>query len=103
MGFFSDLFKTNSTVKASTNVKPNSLEDALNKCKKYNIDTFIMFTCKSCDYCSKYGVNKNGKGKVYSISGKSKKYPSMMKIPADLVIGRCPKCDRAISFNPYFE
>ncbi len=100
MGFFSSSFKKQNNL--SSNAKPNSLEDALNKCKQYNNDLFIMFA-KGCTYCSKYGSSRNGKGKVYSISGKDNKHPSMMIIPSDLVIGRCPKCDRAISFNPYFS
>lgn len=100
MGFFTDLFKGQK--EQISKAKPNSLEDALTKCKKYNNDLIIMFS-KGCTYCSKYGSSRSGKGKVYSISGKSKKYPSMMKIPADLVIGKCPKCDKCISFSPYFE
>lgn len=99
MGFFQNLKEQN---RLSPKAKPNSLEDALNKCKQYNNDLFIMFA-RGCSYCSKYGLSPNGKGKVYSVSGKSKKYPSMMVIPSDLVIGRCPECDKAISFGLYFS
>lgn len=74
----------------------NTLAYTLKRCKKYNNDTFQMFA-KGCNYCSKYG-----NGKIYSISGTSDKYPSMMTIPEDLVIGRCPHCDRAISFGVHF-
>ncbi len=100
MGFFANLIKENHN---SSNTKSNSLEATLTKCKRYKIDNFIMFTSNTCKHCSKYGRTRNGKGKVYSISGKSKKYPSMMTIPSDLVIGRCPECNKFISFSPYFD
>ena len=97
MGFL-DRFKVNN------NIQPNTIEYVLNDYKKYKNDTFIMFTSKTCDYCSKYGCKRNGKhhGKVYSISGKSKKYPAMSTIPKDLLNIRCPKCNSAISFNTYY-
>ena len=78
----------------------NTLAYVLKACKKYKVDTFQMFA-RGCEYCSKYGKDKNGNGKIYSVSGNSDKYPSMMIIPSNLVVGRCPCCDRPISFSTY--
>lgn len=96
MGFL-DLFKNK-----NNKLKQNTLAYVLADCKKFKIDTIIMFTAKTCNYCSKYGRKRNGGGKIYSISGKSKKYPALSTIPSDLLLGRCPKCDKTISFNTYY-
>ena len=76
-------------------MRHNTLEEAMQKCKDWNTDLIIMFSSTSCKYCSKYG----GKGRNYSVSGKSKRYRPLSVIPSDLVIGRCPVCNCAISFN----
>lgn len=81
----------------------NKYQITLNKCKKYHLDTIIVFTSKTCPHCSKFGRRKNGKGKVYSISGKKKKYPSVSTIPIELTTGKCPECGCYISYDPYFE
>ena len=73
----------------------NTLDETMQKCKEWNMDLIIMFSSSSCKYCSKYG----GKGRIYSVSGKSKRHRPLSIIPSDLVIGRCPMCDCAISFN----
>jgi len=73
----------------------NSLEEAMQKCHDWNIDLIIMFSSPSCKYCSKFG----GRGHTYSLSGNSKRYKPLSVIPGDLVIGRCPECECAISFH----
>ncbi len=99
MGMFSNLFK-NAKPKP---IKPtNPYLTAINKCQSYNLDSLIVFSSNNCTYCSKYGRQRNGKGKLYSISGK-KKYPPVSTIPANLTGGICPECGCHISYNPYFE
>lgn len=100
MGFFSNLIKPKQPINS---VKPNSFQDALNKCKKFNNDTIVMVTARHCSYCSKYGVSKNGKYKIYSVSGKNLKYPSIKTIPTDLTTGTCPKCNGSVAFLQHFE
>ena len=99
MGFFSNLFG-NTQSKPSQPTSPYLV--AINKCKRYNLDTLIVFASSKCPYCSKYGRRKNGTGKIYSISGK-KKYPSVTTIPVNLTGGICPECGCHISYDPYFE
>lgn len=105
MGLLSKLFsKPQPHAPQQPPVKPNSLAATLLECQKYKCDTFSMFTVPNCEYCSKYGRNRKGKAQVYSISGNSKKYPSMMIIPSDLVIGEpCPICNKYISFGIHID
>lgn len=94
--------ETENTV--SNNIKRNSLSATLMECKRFQLDNFIMFTSPCCEYCSKYSKNQKGERIVYSISGKSKAYPSMMIIPADLTTGDpCPICGKYYSFGIYME
>lgn len=60
MGFL-DLFKNK-----NNKLKPNTLAYVLADCKKFKIDTIIMFTAKTCNYCSKYGRKRNGGGKIFN-------------------------------------
>lgn len=50
--------------------------EAVEKCKKMNTDLLCITTNSKCPICSKYNH------KVYSVSGKTKKYP---KLPMELV------------------
>ncbi len=61
------------------------IEKDLKKYQSYKEDLVFLSTSRTCPICSKYN------SKIYSISGKSKKYP---KLP-DAVIrdgGFCPNC-----------
>ena len=65
------------------------IKSALDRCKKLNIDCVTISTNNSCPICSKYN------SKVFSISGKTKKYP---KLPSEISKngGFCPNCTLGI-------
>lgn len=66
------------------------IKATLNQCKKWKNDCVLVSTNKHCPICSKYNL------KVFSISGKSRKYP---KLPHEIskLGGFCPKCYLGIS------
>lgn len=68
------------------------IQETLNKCKKYNEDLVYITTKKTCPVCGKYDH------KIYSISGKSKKYPIL---PSKFVTdgGYCKNCFADISIK----
>lgn len=70
------------------------IKNALSECKKQNIDCVTISTNSSCPICSKYN------SKVFSISGKTKKYP---KLPSKISKngGFCPNC--ILGIYPYFD
>mgnify|MGYP004476234377 CR=1 FL=1 len=70
------------------------IKNAISKNKKQNNDYVFITTSKRCPICSKYD------SKVFSISGKSKKYP---KLPLEISKkgGFCPNCILGIS--TYFD
>lgn len=61
------------------------IKEALRKNKKNKNDFVLVSTNNRCPICKKYNA------KIYSISGKTKKYP---KLPAEIVKdgGFCPDC-----------
>lgn len=65
------------------------IKNVLDRCKKLNIDCVTISTNNSCPICSKYN------SKVFSISGKTKKYP---KLPSEISKngGFCPNCTLGI-------
>ena len=70
------------------------IRSAISKNKKCNNDYVFITTSKCCPICSKYD------SKIFSISGKSKKYP---KLPSAISKegGFCPNC--IIGITAYFE
>lgn len=70
------------------------IKECLENNKKWKNDYVLVTTTRTCPVCGKYNL------KVYSISGKSKKYP---KLPAEISKygGFCPKCYLGIS--TYFD
>lgn len=70
------------------------INETLNRAKEFKEDLVIVSTNSSCDIC------KNYNRKIFSISGKSKKYP---KLPSEIAQegGFCPKC--YLGLNSYFE
>ena len=70
------------------------VKDAIKKNREYKNDNVLITTNSSCAICSKYNR------KVYSISGKSKKYP---KLPFEISHdgGACPNC--FLGITSYFE
>ncbi len=70
------------------------IQQALKKNKKWKNDFVLIMTSNTCPICRKYNR------KVYSISGKSKKYP---KLPSVISRegGACPNC--SVSVNTYFD
>ena len=61
------------------------IKSTLDRCKKLNIDCVKISTNNNCPICNKYN------SKVFSISGKTKKYP---KLPLEISRngGFCPNC-----------
>lgn len=61
------------------------IHETLQKCKKEKRDLVEVLSLKGCKTCEKYG------NKIYSISGKSRKYP---KLPIEFSRdgGFCPEC-----------
>lgn len=70
------------------------IKESINKNKSWGNDLVIVNTSPSCPVCSKYN------NKIYSISGKSRKYP---KLPPEITQygGFCPNC--YLGLNAYFE
>lgn len=70
------------------------IKTALKKCKQFKNDCVLVSTNNHCSICSKYNL------KVFSISGKTKKYP---KLPREIYEhgGFCPNC--SISLTTYFD
>lgn len=70
------------------------VKDAIKKNKEFKNDYVLITTNKTCSICSKYNR------KIYSISGKSKKYP---KLPSEISHdgGTCPNC--ILGITSYFE
>ena len=70
------------------------IKEALKKNREWKNDYVLVSTNNRCPICSKYNL------KVYSISGKTKKYP---KLPDEIVKegGFCPKC--YLGLNTYFD
>lgn len=70
------------------------IRSCLARAREHKTDFVLISTNKKCPICSKYNQ------KVYSISGKSKKYPAL---PAEIKRqgGLCPNC--IIGMNPYYE
>lgn len=70
------------------------IHECLTKCKKYNVDLVRITTNPKCSVCGKY------EGKIFSISGKSKKYK---KLPEEFISegGICKSCIVGISI--YFN
>lgn len=78
--------------KRITNLK--GVEDAIRRNKEFKNDLVIVNTSRSCPIC------KNYDRKIYSISGRNKKYP---KLPQEIVKngGFCPNC--YVGLNSFFE
>ena len=91
------ILKKRNTIK----LPDGKLKEVINKCKRYGLDTFVMFTSNSCDYCSSYSLLSDGKRRIYSISGKDKRYTPMTSIPLDLAVSKCPKCNKFLSYGIY--
>lgn len=70
------------------------IKAALGKCKQWKNDCVFVSTNNHCPVCSKYNL------KVYSISGKTKKYP---KLPQEISKkgGFCPNC--SLGLNIYMD
>ena len=70
------------------------IKEALKKNKEWKNDCVLVSTNNHCPICSKYNL------KVYSISGKTKKYP---KLPDEIVKegGFCKNC--YLGLNTYFD
>lgn len=70
------------------------IQEVLLKQHEYNNDCVLVSTNSHCPICKQYNL------KVYSISGKTKKYP---KLPAEISQdgGFCPDCH--ISLYSYFD
>lgn len=70
------------------------INETLNSNKNWKNDFVIVQTNNICPICKKYN------SKIFSLSGKSKKYP---KLPSEIAQegGFCPKC--YLGLNSYFE
>lgn len=70
------------------------IKESLKKNKEWKNDCVLVSTNNHCPICSKYNL------KVYSISGKTKKYP---KLPDEIVKegGFCKNC--YLGLNAYFD
>ena len=70
------------------------IKETLRKCKEWKEDLVFVSTNNTCPICSPYNR------KIYSISGKNKKYP---KLPSEFITdgGFCTKCFAGI--NVYIE
>lgn len=70
------------------------INESLDRQRKFKNDLVIIYTNNTCSICKRY--NK----KIYSISGKSKKFP---KLPLEITKygGFCPNC--YLGVNSYFE
>lgn len=70
------------------------IKDKIKKCKELKSDCVLVLTNNSCPICQKYN------NKIYSISGKTKKYP---RLPIEITQngGFCPNC--YLGLNVYFD
>ena len=70
----------------------------INHLKKSHEDLFeFVGAYDDCPLCSMYS------GIVYSISGKSKYFPSMSELPENLKMDYCPECGGYLSFYPFYD
>lgn len=70
------------------------IKEDLAKNKEWNNDLVVIQTSTTCQTCSKYN------NKIYSISGKTKKYPTLPKTITEDG-GFCPNC--YLGINSFFE
>ena len=57
-----------------------------------------MFDGNSCcPLCSLY------KFRIFSVSGKDKRFPSLVSLPNEIHDGKCDVCNCSYSLNPWFE
>ncbi len=91
------IFKKRNTIK----LPDGKLKEIIEKCNRYGLDTFVMFASNNCEYCSPYAIMPNGKRRIYSISGKDKRYSPMTSIPLELAVSKCPKCNKFLSYGIY--
>jgi len=69
----------------------------IQKLASEGFDLIYIHPVAFCPLCSVYG------DRVYSISGKSKKYPALSSADKRITFARCPCCDCWISVGPFYD
>ena len=75
----------------------NHIDETMEKAKHFNEDLIILYANKTCPQCSLYH------NRIFSISGKNKKYIPLSSAPDFLKSNFCTVCGYSLSFSVIFD